>query len=134
MKKAEFRSQKSGVRISGAVLGLGGLLAAALAQQPARPPAQTPPALPGAQAATAEGGITKFSINSQLVIETVSVLDKNGKPIEGLKADDFKVTENGVAQTIKFCEFQKFQDDEPAGAPAAAAPAFPAPPKPTTPP
>jgi VWFA-related protein len=112
------------------------LVAAALAQQqPARPPqAQTPPAAAGVQTSTTEGGVTKFSITQNLVVETVSVLDKNGKPIEGLKAEDFKVTENGVAQTIKFCEFQKFADDEPVGAPAGVAPAFPAPPKPTTPP
>src|SRR6516164_6922856 len=98
-------------------------LMAATAQQPA----QTPPA-----AATQEGSIAKFSINSQLVIETVTVTDKNGKTIEGLKAEDFKVTENGTPQTIKFCEFQKFDDAD--AAPSAAPPTVPVAPKSTSPP
>ncbi len=42
-----------------------------------------------------------------MVIEAVSVLDKNGKPIEGLSSSDFVVTENNVPQTVKICEFQK---------------------------
>ena len=96
-------------------------LMAATAQQPA----QTPPA------ATPDGGIAKFSINSQLVIETVTVTDKSGKTIEGLKAEDFKVTENGVPQTIKFCEFQKFED---ADAAATAPKPVPVAPKPASPP
>ena len=40
----------------------------------------------------------------------VGVKDKNGKVIEGLTAKDFTVTENGVPQTIQFCEFQKLQE------------------------
>jgi len=93
------------------------LLAAAAQQAPQTPP-KTPPAAPQ------EGSIAKFSINSQLVVETVTVTDKNGKTIEGLKAEDFKVTENGVAQTIKFCEFQKLEDADATTpiAPVAAAP------------
>ena len=48
----------------------------------------------------------KFQTTTQLVVEMVSVKDKNGAVIEGLTAKDFTVTENGVAQTIRFCEFQ----------------------------
>jgi VWFA-related protein len=48
-----------------------------------------------------------FSTSSQLVIETVNVKDKSGKPIEGLSAKDFTVTEDGAEQTIRFFEFQK---------------------------
>ena len=55
----------------------------------------------------------KFTAQAQLVVETVNVRDKNGNPIEGLTAKDFVVTENGVPQEIRFCEFQKL-DNEPA--------------------
>ena len=96
------------------------LMAVATAQQAPQAPKPAQP-----------DSIAKFSANAQLVVETVSVTDKNGKPIEGLKAEDFKVTENGAPQTIKFLEFQKFDDADdtaPPPAPVAAAP------KPVTPP
>jgi VWFA-related protein len=48
-----------------------------------------------------------FKSTTQLVVETVIVKDKNGKPIAGLTAKDFVVTEDGVAQEIKFFEHQK---------------------------
>ena len=59
-----------------------------------------------------------FKTSTQLVVETVSVKDKSGKPVEGLTAKDFTITEDGVPQTIKFFEYQKFEE-----APDAAAPA-----------
>jgi len=71
-------------------------------QQPQQPPPENLP---------------KFQSTTQLVIETVSVKDKNGKPIEGLTAKDFVVTENGQPQTISFCEFQQL-DNTPLPAPA----------------
>jgi VWFA-related protein len=61
----------------------------------------------GAQQPAPGTGVVKFQATSQLVVETVTVLDKSGKPIEGLKAADFVVTENGVPQTVKLCDFQK---------------------------
>ena len=60
----------------------------AFAQQPAQPPAT-------------------FQSTTQLVIETVTVKDKNGSPVEGLTANDFTVTEDGIPQTIRFFEFQR---------------------------
>jgi VWFA-related protein len=58
-----------------------------------------------------------FSTSSQLVVETVNVKDKSGKPLEGLTAKDFTVTEDGVEQTIRLFEYQKVPealDAEPA--------------------
>jgi len=47
-----------------------------------------------------------LSVKVQLVVEAVVVKDKEGKPIEGLTAKDFAVTEDGVAQTVRICEHQ----------------------------
>ncbi len=47
-----------------------------------------------------------LSVKAQLVVETVVVKDKQGNFIEGLTAKDFALTEDGVAQTIRFCEHQ----------------------------
>jgi VWFA-related protein len=47
-----------------------------------------------------------LSVKSQLVVETVVAKDKQGKFIPGLTAKDFAVTEDGVPQTIRFCEHQ----------------------------
>ncbi len=51
-----------------------------------------------------------ISVTTQLVVETVMVKDKAGNPIEGLTAKDFIVTENGVPQTVRFCEHQKLPE------------------------
>jgi VWFA-related protein len=76
---------------------------------------QTPPA--------ANPNLPKFTSSTQLVVEIVSVKDKNGNIVEGLTAKDFTVTENGVPQTLSFCEFQKLADTaEPALAPLAPRP------------
>jgi VWFA-related protein len=47
-----------------------------------------------------------MSVKVQLVVEAVVVKDKQGKPIHGLTAKDFTLTEDNVPQTIKFCEHQ----------------------------
>jgi VWFA-related protein len=61
---------------------------------------------------TAQDQQTPFTIRvgTQLVVQTVSVTDKEGKPIEGLTADDFVLTEDGVPQTLSVFEFQKLDD------------------------
>ncbi len=51
-----------------------------------------------------------YEAAGQLVVEDVTVLDANGKTIEGLKASDFAVTEDGAPQTISIFEFQKVED------------------------
>jgi len=47
-----------------------------------------------------------LSVKVQLVTEAVVVKDKNGHPIPGLTAKDFAVTEDGVPQTVRICEYQ----------------------------
>ena len=66
-----------------------------------------------------------IKIDTQLVVETVVVKDKDGHNIEGLTAKDFTVTEDNVPQTISVFQFQRL-DDTPAPTPAPqAAPAPP---------
>jgi VWFA-related protein len=72
-----------------------------VAQQPAAPAAQEQPT---------------FKSETRLVLQQVTVKDKSGKPIQGLTAKDFTVTENGIPQTIAFLEFQKLEEIQPAPA------------------
>jgi VWFA-related protein len=64
------------------------LLAALLAQQPPQP---------------------TFRATTHLIVQTVSVKDKKGKPVEGLTARDFIVTEDGRPQDIAFVEYQALE-------------------------
>jgi VWFA-related protein len=57
---------------------------------------------------------TTFTTTTQLVVETVSVKDKSGKPITGLTKENFTVTEDGMPQTIRFFEYQQLDDTAPA--------------------
>jgi VWFA-related protein len=52
----------------------------------------------------------KFEVNSQLVVVNVAARDKNGAPLDGLKASDFTVTEDGKAQPVKVFEFQRLEE------------------------
>ncbi len=70
----------------------------ASAQQPAQRPQ------------VAGDGTVRFQANAQLVIEAVTITDRSGKPIEGLTAKEFTVTEDGIPQAVSFCQFQKLQD------------------------
>jgi len=53
-----------------------------------------------------QNGTFTLSVNSQLVIETVVVKDKEGHFVPGLTAKDFTVTEDGVPQTIRIFEHE----------------------------
>ena len=94
----------------------------AAAQQP-QPAAAAAPASP-AQAPPAQAPGT-IRVGTQLVVEEVTVKDKSGKPIEGLTANDFNVTEDGVPQTISFVEFERLEAalNGPGAAPPSPPPA-----------
>lgn len=51
-------------------------------------------------------GTTTISLTTQLVVETVTPRDKKGNFVPGLTTKNFSVTEDGNAQTIRFCEHQ----------------------------
>ena len=83
-------------------------------------------------------GAVRFEATSSLVVVNVAAKDKDGSPIEGLKASDFVVTEDGKTQQIKVFEYQRLEGaalpepalakrvPESAPAPAVTAPAAPA--------
>jgi VWFA-related protein len=89
------------------------LFALVVAAQQAQPSAPPPPTAQGTQAQQ------PIRVTTKLIVEEVEVKDKSGKPVEGLTANDFILTEDGVPQTISFAEFQRLQ--------AAAASAEPTP-------
>lgn len=57
------------------------------------------PALPRQRRAT-------FTINTNVVIVNVTVLDRNGKPVENLTKDDFQIYEDGKLQKLQAVDFQ----------------------------
>ncbi|MFN7918509.1 MAG: hypothetical protein U0Q16_00340 [Bryobacteraceae bacterium] len=65
---------------------------------------------------SADSPTPTFQSTTQLVVETVPVKDKDGKPITGLEAKDFVLTEDGVPQQIKVFEYQKLDTALPAAA------------------
>src|SRR5687767_222428 len=98
-------------RISTLVAVVAGLQLAGHAQQPAQ---QQPAPV--------------FRSSTRLIVQTVTVKDKDGRAIEGLTAKDFIVTEDNQPQDIAFVEFQRLQGEAVAApdaalttAPAAAA-------------
>ena len=98
------------------------VLVCAAQQAPPRAPQSAPDDQP--QVLTATKGNTKFTATATEVIEDVILKDKSGKPIEGLTAKDFIVTEDGKPQTVKFAIYQTLEE---AAAPAETAPAPPVP-------
>jgi VWFA-related protein len=58
-----------------------------------------------------QNGSFTLKVNSQLVVETVVVKDKQGHFVPGLTEDDFHVEEDGVPQTIRIFEHQTLAAD-----------------------
>ena len=81
-------------------------------QTPAAPPKKAAPAKQdtGKNASTSKKSFT-FSDTVQLVVIDVFAKDKNGNPIEGLKPEDFTVTEDGKPQKITTFQYQALQND-----------------------
>ncbi len=52
-----------------------------------------------------------FSITTNIVVVNVSVLDRNGKPIENLTKDDFLVYEDGKQQKLQAVDLQRLKND-----------------------
>lgn len=68
----------------------------------------------GPQTGSNSNGLKTFNlggVTSQLVVEDVLIKSKDGKPMPGLKASDFTITEDGKPQKIKVFEFQKLEDE-----------------------
>lgn len=76
-----------------------------------------PPARPGPRAAgmfvllllllfTAIPAGSQFKVSTELVLVDVTVLDRQGNPVRGLKTEQFQVFEDGQPQKIRFFEFQ----------------------------
>src|SRR6188474_1924430 len=77
------------------------------AQQPAPPPAQQQqPPQPSGQIPQAT-----FRAATRLIVHTVTVKDKDGKPIEGLTAKDFVITENNEPQEVAFAVYQRLEGE-----------------------
>ncbi len=70
--------------------------------------AQTPPTPPVPQQ-----GAPVFRGRTTVVPIDVRVLDKNGKPVTDLKAEDFTVLENGVRQNVEYFSAQALAPAEP---------------------
>jgi Ca-activated chloride channel family protein len=80
--------------------GPGGRVAPRLGEPPAPPifkPKPTP--TPDPNSAEIDEGST-LRINADLVTLNVRVIDRNNRPINGIRQDEFKVFEDGVAQPI----------------------------------
>ena len=52
--------------------------------------------------------------STRLIVQSVFVKDKDGKPIEGQTAKDFVITEDGQPQDIAFVEYQRLATETPA--------------------
>lgn len=68
-----------------------------------------------------------FKAATRLVVEAVTVIGRDGKPIAGLTAKDFAITEEGVPQHLAFCNYQNIGGGSARPAPPAPASQVPPP-------
>ncbi len=72
---------------------------------PQAPSQAEPAAPPGTQRQTTRR--PTFSLTTNVVIVNVSVLDRNGRPIETLTKDDFQLFEDGKPQTLQSVDLER---------------------------
>jgi Ca-activated chloride channel family protein len=85
------------------VLCAGAVIAAQQAPQPSTPQETAPPASPPADAPQDQQDPRfRLNVNVELVNVTATVLDEQGKYLDGLRVDDFQVFEDGERQKISF--------------------------------
>jgi VWFA-related protein len=102
-------------------------IAVSAAQQAQAPPAapaapspaggRTQTAPPGAPGQPAQQPLATFRSSTRLIVQNVTVRDKEGKSIEGLTKADFAVIEDNQPQEVAFVEYQQIEG-EPGSAPA----------------
>jgi len=104
-----------------------GLALAQSPQQSANPSAQPstnqsapvavpmPASVPGSPQSSKQSPVSVLRTSSDLVRIDVEVTDKSGKPIKGLRADQFVVTDNGKRQDISSFSYADIESIEAAG-------------------
>ncbi|HEY4878358.1 MAG TPA: VWA domain-containing protein [Candidatus Acidoferrales bacterium] len=88
-------------------------------QQSSNPPAPAVvpmPAAPPPSAQSAKPGQSPLRVSSDLVRIDVEVTDKSGKPIKGLRQDQFTITDDGKPQAISSFSYADIESIETAGA------------------
>lgn len=83
---------------------------------PATPAVVPLPAAPPPSAQAAKPGQSPLRVSSDLVRIDVEVTDKSGKPIKGLRQDQFTITDDGKPQAITSFSYADIESIETAGA------------------
>jgi Ca-activated chloride channel family protein len=76
-------------------------LIASQGRSPSRPrPARPVPEKSGERNPVVEGGIPRFTSNVRMVSLSAAVVERDGRPVTGLKPEDFEVIEDGTPQRV----------------------------------